>query len=238
MHAACRTAPTLSVSMARKITTACFTALAISASACCAAEQLPPGALNSIKKACPDAQPERTVFAIGDLNRDKIPDVVIVVSCESPDDQELMVLQGQLDGAYEIAYRSEVWPWNGRSEIDLKVRNDVLIFSEHCAYNCNPESWKSLYKFKMHQENLVLAGEDHSEIVLSGKNLEFEETSGISVNYLTKKVIYWGKTTGQGYSEKKLAFNLKAPLVFAKFNLETCQNHRSCMPTSVSMPKP
>jgi hypothetical protein len=83
-----------------------------------------------------------------------------------------------------------------------------------------------------------LAGEDHSQATLSGKDLEFEDAYGNSVNYLTQKVIYWGKTTRQGYSEKKLSFNLKAPLVLSNFNLETCITNRFCMPESVSMPKP
>lgn len=225
-------------STARKIAIASLATLAILASAGYATEQLPAGAFASVNKACPDAQPERTVAAIGDLNGDGIPDVALVVSCRSPDDQELIVLQGQLDGAYEIAHRSEVWPWSGRSEMELEVRNNLLILSEHCAYNCNPESWKSSYKFKMHQDNLVLAGEDHSETALSGKNLEFEQTTGISTNYLTGKVIYWGKSSRRGYSEKKSAYKPKALLTLAGFNFVRCQNHRTCMPGSISPPRP
>ena len=183
------------------------------------------------------------VVATGDLNGDGFSDVAAIVSCKSkeygePQDEELIVIYGSQGGSYKIAYRSEVWPWNGRSEMELEIKNKVLVFSEHCAYNCNPESWASSYKFKMRQDKLILAGEDHSQKTLSGKDLEFEDAYGNSVNYLSQKVIYWRKTMRQGYSEKKLSFDLKAPLVLSNFNLETCIKNRFCTAESVSMPKP
>lgn len=230
--------------MAMTITTTCFAVLlTISASACRADDQLSSEALSSIKKICPEAPQHPMLIATGDLDGDGLPDVATVVICKSteygqPQDEELIVLYGQQGGFYKIAYRSEVWPWNGRSEMKLKIKNKVLIFSEHCAYNCNPESWASSYKFKMRNNDLILAGEDHSSTAMSGKDLEFEETSGNSFNYLTRKVIYWKKTTRQGFSEKRLAFKLKAHLSLSNFNLETCIINGSCMPTSVSMPKP
>jgi hypothetical protein len=230
--------------MAKTITTVCFAVLVtISASACRADDQLPSEDLSSIKKICPEALRHPMVVATGDLNEDGFPDVAAFVNCKSteygePQDEELIVLYGQQGGPYKIAYRSEVWPWNGRSEMELEIKNKVLVFSEHCAYNCNPESWGSSYKFKWRHNELILAGEDHSSTVLSGRDLEFEETVGNSVNYLTQKVIYWKKTTSQGHSEKRLAFKLKAHLSLSDFNLETCKINRFCMPTSVSMPKP
>ena len=230
--------------MARTITTVCFALLVtISAPVCRADDQFPSAALSSIKKICPEVLRQPMVVATGDLNGDGFSDVAAIVSCKSteygePQDEELIVIYGQQDASYKIAYRSEVWPWNGRSEMELEIKNKVLVFSEHCAYNCNPESWASSYKFKMRQNKLILAGEDHSQTTLSGKDLEFEDAYGNSFNYLTQKVIYWGKTTRRGYSEKKLSFNLKAPLVLSSFNLETCITNRSCMPESVSMPKP
>lgn len=230
--------------MAKTITITCFAVLlTISASACRADDQRSSEALRSIKKICPEAPQHPMLIATGDLDGDGLPDVAAVVVCKTteygqPQDEELIVLYGQQGGSYKIAYRSEVWIWDGQREMELEIKNKVLVFSEHCAYGCNPESWASSYKFKMRNNGLILAGEDHSSTVMSGKDFEFEETSGNSVNYLTQKVIYWKKTTRQGYSEKRLAFKLKAPLSLSNFNLETCLINGFCMPASVSMPKP
>lgn len=219
--------------MAQKITTVCFVALAvIFTSLCCAAEQLPSGVVSTIKGACPEAPPERTVFAMGDLNRDRIPDVAIIISCKSPEDQELMILHGQQGGFYKIAFRSAVWPWNGRSEIELEIKNEVLVFSEHCAYNCIPEGWSSKYRFKRSDEQLILIGEDHEKSGLSG-----ERQSGQSVNYLTRTAIHWNKGTG-GYTEKKSRFKLKALLQLTEFNLDSCMIKDYCVPAVMLKPNP
>ncbi|QAU33420.1 hypothetical protein [Janthinobacterium sp. 17J80-10] len=230
--------------MTKTITTVCFAVLVtIPASACRADDRLPSEALRSVKKICPEVLRHPMVVAIGNLSGKGFQDVAAIVNCKSTEygerqDEELIVLYGQQGGSYKIAYRSEVWPWNGRSEKELEIKNKILAFSEHCAYNCNPESWASSYKFKMRNNDLILAGEDHSSTFMSGKKFELEETSGNSVNYLTQKVIYWKKTRRQGYSEKRHAFKLKAPLSLSNFNLETCIINGFCMPTSVSMPRP
>ena len=204
----------------------------------CSAEQLSSEALIAAKGVCPEASDNQIKSAMGDLNGDNIPDVAILLSCRSREDQELMVLHGQRGGSYKIAYRSQVWPWNGRSEIELEIRKGTLVLSEHCAYNCNPESWRSKYKFATRNNRLILVGEDHISTLLSGKDFEVENESGNSVNYLIQKVIYWGRETGRGYSERKLAFKLKEPLKFTDFNLETCQIHRFCMPASMMKSPP
>ena len=236
--------------MTKTIAIVCFAVLlvTISASACQADDQLPSEALGSIKKICPEAPRHPMVVATGDLNEDGVSDVAAIVSCKStengePQDGELIVLYGQQGGTYKIAYRSEVWDWQGsrRTEFFLKIRKNILLLTLGCAYGCSPESGESFsYKFKLHHNEFVLAGEDYSSSVFTGKDLEFEETVGHSVNYLTQKVIYWKKTTSRGHSEKKLAFKLKAPLAFSSFNLDTCRsntNNRFCMP-SVSIPEP
>lgn len=202
----------------------------------CSAEQLPPAALIAVKGVCPKVT-DQIESAMGDLNGDKIPDAAILLGCKSQDDQEVMILYGQHGGSYKIALRSQVWPFNGRSEIALQIRNRTLIFSEHCAFNCNPESWSSTYKFTIRNDQLILVGEDYISTMLSGKDYEIVKTSGTSINYLTQKLIYWGKTDGKDYTETRNFFKLKVPLGFTDFNFEACRLRQSCMPISVSLPK-
>lgn len=181
-----------------------------------------------IQGVCPESVSERTDIADGFLAPGKLKDVAVVTSCESGEEQQLLVFREQPDGSYKPAFRSEAWSWNGRSEASIEFRKNTIVFPEHCAYNCNPESWASSYKFKLRDKELILIGEDHAKSVLSGKNLQNETSSGTSINYLTDTLIDWWKSTSFGYSEKKSALNLKAPIALSQFNMETCTISGSC----------
>jgi len=183
---------------------------------------------NTIKSVCPEAVFERTMIADGFLGAGKLKDVAVVTSCEFSDDQQLLVFREQPDGSYKPVFRSETWSWENRSEISIEFKKNTIVFSEHCAYNCNPESWTSSYKFKLRDKELILIGEDHSKSVMSGKNLQNEASSGTSINYLTDTLIDWWKSTGFGYSEKKSALKLKAPIALSQFNMDNCVLSGSC----------
>jgi len=215
--------------MIRKIFAACVVSIA-AFSAQGTDDLLPTRVLSSIKAVCPAAQSERMVTAVGSLGVGKLRDAAIVTSCESDQELLLLILREQPDGTFKTALRSQAWSWNNRSEISLEFRKNTLVLSEQCAYNCNPERWDSSYKFKMRDGELILIGEDHSETVVSGKNHQFETSSGVSFNLLTQMRVDWTKSTSHGYSEKKSAFKVPTPLVVSQFNLDTCTVNRSCMP--------
>lgn len=184
--------------------------------------------LASINAVCPEVQAERMVMAAGSLGGGKFQDAAIVTSCESDEELLLMILREQPDGTFKTAVRSQAWSWSNRSEISLEFRKNTLVLSEQCAYNCNPESWNSSYKFKMRDGELTLIGEDHSKTVVSGKSLQVETSSGVSLNFLNQMRIDWTKSTSHGYSEKKSAFKAPTPFAVSQFNLDTCTVNRSC----------
>ena len=132
------------------------------------------------------------------------------------------MLRGQADGSYKLSHRTQAWSFNQRDEIEFGIKNRVILFSLHCAYDCLLESWSSQYKFKLINDQLILIGEDHGRSLQHGD--QGNDENGSSVNYLTQKVIYWEKPVEGAYSEKKFTFKLNAPLRFSEFNLETMEN--------------
>ena len=143
---------------------------------------------------------EQLDIAKGDLNKDKLEDVVIVIGnpvINSDDDSVLLVLFKEKDGTYSLVAKNDKnfsKSYIGYSVLDeIRIKNNILEieFFISAIYNMN-----KIYTFRFQNNRFELIGfEENSYDKVTG------EADGTSINFSTNKM----KTTtgGNAFDEKK-----------------------------------
>ena len=143
---------------------------------------------------------EQLDIAKGDLNKDKLEDVVIVIGnpvINSDDDSVLLVLFKEKDGTYSLVAKNDKnfsKSYIGDFVLDeIRIKNNILEIE---FFTVNIYNMNKIYTFRFQNNRFELIGfEENSYDKVTG------EADGTSINFSTNKM----KTTtgGNVFDEKK-----------------------------------
>lgn len=160
---------------------------------------------------CPGAYPVKDTSRQADLDGDGIADISVLVECPAGSDRRLVVLKGSANGTLHLLAQSATWPTDPNRWDGLVVQNDVLIYQQGCNASCS-EPTSLDYKFRYSKGSLVLIGQEQRHMWRDTENgKEIQVDTGVSVNYLSRRVIYFGNR-GAKHFKHALSFGL-LPLV-------------------------
>lgn len=164
--------------------------------------------------------------AIGDINRDELPDLAVLVVIATPEgDQEqeqkiLLFLAGRNGSYTHFATSGDVLPQE-RVEASLKIEKQLLVLHREIFGGCCSTSF-SKFKFKMLKGELTLIGVD----VAAYSTGDDVDDSGTSSNFLARKTISWRKI---GNKRKEIATTLP-PFELIKFASFSYLGHDQFLP--------
>lgn len=136
-------------------------------------------------------------IAMGDLTADEIADAAFLFQCEPANGvSELVVFLGSKGGHYKLLARTTLEQHDRRWD-EVKIRSGLVIFAQGCAAACN-SNWNRSFKFRYQADQMRLIGQDsnHYEMDASARStdvVEYVNSYGSSINYLTGTAIHWRK---------------------------------------------
>lgn len=171
----------------------------------------PPMLATALASMCPGARLVDNAVRQADLDGDGIADAAVLVECPTAPDRRLAVFKGSANGTLRLLAQSAAWPVDPHRWDGLDMRKNVLVYQQGCEASCSqPTSLE--YKFRYRQGALVLIGQEQRRMWRDDENgKEIQVNTGISVNYLAGKVMYFGKR-GATRFERSLDFG-HLPLV-------------------------
>ncbi len=141
-----------------------------------------------------------------DLNGDGYEDLVFFLYEESPPNlrvtPNLAVLYGKAYGEYKLGAISKAL-CDARIGVNFGIEGQSLLIQ--ALHSMAPSD--SIYRFIFRKNELLLSGFDQESYSPDGQ----DTASGMSVNYLTRQVVYWRYDTNQSKEIKKTL--PKAPLI-------------------------
>ena len=143
---------------------------------------------------------EQLDIAKGDLNKDKLEDVVIVIGnpvINSDDDSVLLVLFKEKDGTYSLVAKNDKnfsKSYIGGFVLDeIRIKNNILEIE---FFTVNIYNMNKIYTFRFQNNRFELIGfEENSYDKVTG------EADGTSINFSTNKMKI--TTGGNAFDEKK-----------------------------------
>lgn len=175
---------------------------------------------------CPGAHTIDNAVRQTDLDGDGIADTAALVECPAEPDRRLVVFKGSADGTLRLLAQSAAWPIDPHRWDGLEVRKNVLVYQQGCAASCSqPTSLE--YKFRYTQGAFVLVGQEQRHMWRDEEHgKEIEVDTGMSVNYLAGKVMYFGKR-GATRFERTLDFGTLPPVSLSGFDADKVdEQHR------------
>lgn len=175
---------------------------------------------------CPGAHTIDNGVRQADLDGDGIADASALVECPTGPNRRLVVFRGSADGTLRLLAQSAAWPVDPHRWDGLEVRKNVLIYQQGCAASCSqPTSLE--YKFRYTQGTFVLIGQELRRMLRDEEHgKEIGVDTGMSVNYLAGKVMYFGKR-GAARLQRTLDFETLPPVSLSGFDADKVdEQHR------------
>jgi hypothetical protein len=192
------------------------------AGAAAAAAPLSPRMAEAFRKQYPNTRIVESEVAVGDLNKDGLPDFATFVGdANAHDDLPIAVFLAKADGSYALHTESGLVMGHSRSQRALEVQKQSLFLHRSGSNGCCSD-WAEKFHFQLRDGVFVLIGEDISSLP-KGESDDEDQTS---VNYLTREAMFWRKLDGRR-KERRLSFKMPALMALKTFSYDT---HYNAMP--------
>lgn len=198
-----------------------FAALLL-AGAAAAATPFSPKMAEAFRKQYPAIKIADAEVAVGDLNKDGLPDFATFVGDAYSDaDLPVAVFLAKADGSYALHTESGPVMGHSRSQRALEVLKHSLFLHRSGSNGCCSD-WAEKFHFQLRDGVFVLIGEDNYSLPKG----ESDDEAQTSVNYLTREAQFWRKLNGKR-KEKRLPFTMPVLITLKAFSYDT---HYSVIP--------
>jgi hypothetical protein len=187
--------------------------------AAAAAAPLSPRMAEAFRKQYPDTRIVESEVAVGDLNKDGLPDFATFVGdANAHDDLPIAVFLAKADGSYALHTESGLVMGHSRSQRGLEIQKQSLFLRRSGSNGCCSD-WAEKFQFRLRDGVFVLVGEDNFTLPKG----ESDDERQTSVNYLTREVLFWRKLDGKR-KEKRMSFKMPEAITLKVFSYDAHYN--------------
>jgi hypothetical protein len=150
----------------------------------------------------------------GLIDSDEIDDLAVLVTVPgtvSRGREALAVFFGEPNRGFRLVAKSLLWSERDRVSSFLTIEKRSVLLNFECSAQCGPESSNGNYQFRESNGKLSLIGESISTYTAT------DGSYGNSINYLTRKAIFWRKN-GKKYKEFETHFPNFSPIYLESFD--------------------